>query len=278
MVGIVVVSYRSADRTVSFIREQLSRVEAPHSIVVVDNGASPAEAESLAARLPGVTVLASGNVGYARGNNTGALWLRENVRPSRILFANDDIRLASDRVVETLSETLAAHPRIGAIGPEVVGPDGLRQSPEAYMGLWKRYVWMYLSTPWMSRERKRKVFALDEPEKAVEGCCYKLSGSFLMVDADSFFRAGMFDGNTFLYAEENILSERLAAIGKGCWFCPSVRVVHEHGQTVNAHFRSRESAWMQFRSMAYYYRRYKGYSRLSTFLAGLVFRAVLLLK
>ena len=102
--------------------------------------------------------------------------------------------------------------------------------------------------------------------------------SFLMVEAEAFFRAGMFDENTFLYAEENILSERLGTIGKGCWFNPSVQVVHEHGSTVNEHLRNKESALMQFRSMAYYYMHYKGYSHLSSVLAEWVFRAVLLVR
>ena len=130
MIGIVIVSYRSDDRTVSFIREELCKVEDSHSIVVVDNGASPEEAESLAARLPGVKVIASENGGYSKGNNLGASWLRENVRPDKILFCNNDIRLSSGRVVETLAETFGSDSRIGAVGPEVVGLDGLRQSPE----------------------------------------------------------------------------------------------------------------------------------------------------
>ena len=278
MVGIVVVSYRSADRTAAFVLEELSKVEIPHSVVVVDNGATPEEAEALAARLPGVKVIAADNGGYARGNNIGARWLRENVHPTHILFANDDVRLASDGVVEALVDKASGNPEIGAVGPEVVGWDGLRQSPEPYMGLWKRYVWMRLCTPFLSKARKRKAFCLDYPEEAAEGFHYKLSGSFLLVDTEAFFQAGMFDENTFLYAEENILSERLSKIGKGCWFCPSVRVVHEHGKTVNAHYPGDYPALLQFRSMAYYYRQYRGYSRLSTGLAGLIYRSFLRLK
>lgn len=278
MVGIVVVSYRSDDRTVAFVTEELSKVEIPHSIVVVDNGATPEEAEALATRLPGVKVIATDNGGYARGNNIGARWLRENVRPTHILFANDDVRLLSEDVVETLVDKAARNPNIGAIGPEVVGLDGSRQSPEPYLGLWKRYVWMYLCTPFLSRERKRKAFLLDYPEEAAEGFHYKLSGSFLMVDSDAFFQAGLFDENTFLYAEESILSERLSKIGRGCYFCPSVRVVHEHGKTVNQHYSGHLPARLQFRSMAYYYSNYRGYSRMSTGLAGLLFRAILLFK
>ena len=278
MIGIVVVSYRSDDRTVAFVTGELSKVAIPHAVVVVDNGATAEEAEALTARLPGVKVIAADNGGYARGNNIGARWLRENVRPTHILFVNDDVRLSSENVVETLVDRAAGNPEIGAIGPEVVGLDGVRQSPEPYLGLWKRYVWMFLSTPFLSKEKKRKTFLLDYPAQAAEGFHYKLSGSFLMVDAEAFFQAGMFDENTFLYAEENILSDRLSKIGRGCWFCPSVQVVHEHGKTVNSHFPGHQPAWLQYRSMAYYYRQYRGYSRLSTGLAGLFYRAFLSLK
>lgn len=278
MIGIVVVSYQSDDRTVAFISEELSKVEIPHSIVVVDNGATEEEAAALEARLPFIKVIAAENGGYARGNNIGANWLRDNIHPTHILFANNDIRLSSNHVVETLVTKAMANPKIGVIGPEVVGLDGNRQSPEPYMGLWKRYVWMYLSTPFLSKARKRTVFGLDYPEKAEEGFHYKLSGSFFLADAEAFFRAGMFDENTFLYAEENILSERLFKIGKGCYFCPSVRVLHEHGKTVSKYYSGHLSALLQYRSMAYYYRQYRGSSRLSIVLAGMFFRIFLALK
>ena len=75
MIGIVIVSYRSDDRTVSFVREQLSRVSEPHRIVVVDNGASAEEAAALAARIPEAIVIPAENRGFAAGNNlASAIW------------------------------------------------------------------------------------------------------------------------------------------------------------------------------------------------------------
>lgn len=226
MVGIVIVSYRSDDLTVRFIREDLSRISVPYRVVVVDNGETGSSA--LQEKLPEVTVLVSENRGYASACNLGAEWLRDQVHPESVLFCNNDLRFLSDRVVETLCETLSAHPEVGAIGPCIVGPDGRRQSPEPYRGLWNRYVWMYVLTPFLSRDRKIRKFQLDYAEKASEGYHYKLMGSFLMVRAEAFFEAGCFDEQTFLYAEEPILSERLSRIGKRCWFCPSVTVVHDH--------------------------------------------------
>lgn len=257
MVGIVIVSYRSDDLTVRFVREDLSRISVPYRVVVVDNGETGSSA--LQEKLPEVTVLVSENRGYASACNLGAEWLRDQVHPESVLFCNNDLRFQSDRVVETLCETLSAHPEVGAIGPCIVGPDGRRQSPEPYRGLWNRYVWMYVLTPFLSRDRKTRKFQLDYAEKASEGYHYKLMGSFLMVRAEAFFEAGCFDEGTFLYAEEPILSERLSRIGKRCWFCPSVTVLHDHGAVIKSSFKSKETDWMQFRSMAYYYRRYRGY-------------------
>lgn len=278
LLGIVVVSYHSDDRTVSFITKELIKIRVPYKVVVVDNGASPEEAGALAARIPGVKVLRAENGGYAKGNNLGAEWLKENVAPTHILFSNDDISIRSESLVEVLLDRFALHPEIGAIGPEVVGLDGVRQSPEPYIGLWKRYFWMYLSSFFLSEEKKRRRFMLDYPERAQEGCHYKLSGSFVLVDAPSFFRAGKFDEQTFLYAEENILSERFSAIGRQCWFCPSVRVVHEHGKTIKNHFQERSRALLQYDSMAYYYRTYKGYSRFETHLLRLFLRLILTVR
>ena len=272
MVGIVIVSYRSDDLTVRFVREDLSRISVPYRVVVVDNGETGSSA--LQEKLPEVTVLVSENRGYASACNLGAEWLRDQVHPESVLFCNNDLRFLSDRVVETLCETLSAHPEVGAIGPCIVGPDGRRQSPEPYRGLWNRYVWMYVLTPFLSRDRKIRKFQLDYAEKASEGYHYKLMGSFLMVRAEAFFEAGCFDEGTFLYAEEPILSERLSRIGKRCWFCPSVTVVHDHGAVIGSSFKRTETDWMQFRSMAYYYRRYRGYPAWEISLVRMLYRLI----
>lgn len=257
MVGLVIVSYRSDDLTVRFVREDLSRITVPYQAVVIDNGETGYH--DLQERLPQVKVLVSENKGYACACNLGAEWLREHFHPESILFCNNDVRLQSDRVVETLCETMSAHPDVGAIGPAIVGRDGRRQSPEPYLGLWDRYVWMYVLTPFLSREMKISKFQLDYSEKASEGYHYKLMGSFLMVRTEDFFKAGRFDERTFLYAEEPILSERLSRIGKRCWFCPVVTVIHDHGTVISSSFRKKEMVRMQFESMAYYYQRYRKY-------------------
>lgn len=278
MLGIVVVSYRSDELTVRFVREELAKITVPYQVVVVANGYDAAQAERLADRIPEAVVLPAENRGFAAGNNLGVRWLEEHVHPTHILLSNNDIRFVSDRVVETLVETAIANPEAGAIGPEIVGPKGNRQGPEPYMTLWDRYVWMYLCTPFLSAEKKRKRFSLDYPSLAEAGFHYKLSGAFLLVDAEAFRQVGGLDERTFLYGEENILSERLSGIGRKMYFDPSVTVLHEHEKTIGRLHGERERAMMQFDSMACYYRNYKGISKLSVWVVRFLFSMILKVK
>lgn len=271
MLGVVIISYLSDDLTVRFVREELTKITVPYRVVVVANGYDAARAQQLAERIPEAVVLPAENRGFAAGNNLGVKWLEDHDRPSHILLTNNDIRFRSERVVETLVETAVSHPEAGAVGPEIIGPDGNRQGPEPYMSLWDRYVWMYLSTPFLSAGKKRERFALDYPSWAEAGFHYKLSGAFLLVDAEAFREAGRFDERTFLYGEENILSDRLARIGRKMYFDPSVTVLHDHGQTIGRHHGDRERALMQFDSMACYYRNYRGYSAFSVLVCKVVF-------
>ncbi|MBR1490499.1 MAG: glycosyltransferase family 2 protein [Bacteroidales bacterium] len=277
MLGIVVVNYREYGRTELFIREEIFRIRIPYRLVVVDNGGDPAQAEALRERTC-CEVLVRENDGYAAGCNAGAALLCAQPDIDILLFANNDLHQVTDYVVDSLVDKLKACPEIGIIGPEIVGPEGIRQSPEPYMGLWKRYVWMYLSTPFLSRKAKRRIFCLDAAEQATEGFCYRVMGSFFLCPRDAWEQVGGMDAHTFLYAEESILSERMLQVGRRTYFLPSVTVIHEHGSTIKKHLDWKKASWLQFLSNAYYYRTYKGYPAWQTTLAGWIYRMILSVK
>ena len=277
MVGIVIVNFREYGRTERFIREEISRIRIPYRLVVVDNGGDPPKAEALREQT-GCEVLVRENDGFAAGCNAGAKALCANRDIDVLLFTNNDIHLASDDVVRRLIEKLEENPSIGIIGPAIIGTDGKRQSPEPYLGLWKRFVWMYLSTPFLSRKAKRRIFQLDYSEQATEGECYRVMGSFFMCPREAWVQAGGMDPQTFLYAEEPILSERMYKVGRSVYFLPSVTVVHEHGSTIKKHLDVKKASWLQFRSNAFYYKTYKGYPAWQISLVGLLYRLVLHIK
>ena len=73
-VGVVVVSYRSPERTCAFVGGQLPRLPFPWVACVVEVASRPESRAALEAGLPKGTVLLSSpeNLGYSRGNNLGA--------------------------------------------------------------------------------------------------------------------------------------------------------------------------------------------------------------
>ena len=269
---IIVINYRQEELTIRFVKNELSKIQMPHKTIIVNNSAT-IESNTLLCKALGavwvednnhkidtekaIFVLSSvENLGFAKGNNLGAMFCKKWFSPQYILFTNNDIRLKNDDVAERMIEKLEEHPEVGIIGPKVVGVDGKLQSPFPYTSYWKRHIWMYWSTLFYSAEKKKKVFQFDYQEKAQEGFHYYVMGSFFIVRADFFYKCGMFDPNTFLYAEESILSERMASIGKKVYYYPDSVVIHEHGATTGKYAKCKRNDW-QFESENYYYRTYK---------------------
>lgn len=274
MLGIVIVNYRDYGRTERFIREELSRITIPFRLVIADNGGSSEEAAYLQEKT-GCTVLALPNHGFAAGCNRAATELLHDSEVDYILFTNTDLHLGSEGIVEALLAKMEENLEIGIIGPAIVGEDGKRQSPEPYMGLWKRYVWMYLSTPFLSKAFKRSIFQLDYSEEAREGFHYRVMGSFFICRAEDWKQVGGMDEGTFLYAEESILSERMVSIGKRTYFLPSVTVVHQHGAVIGANMDRNRASRLRFESDAYFYRKYKGYPAWQVGLVRIIFKLIL---
>lgn len=275
--AVIVVNYKREDLTINLVKKELSKIETPHIVVIVNNSATiksnttlcnslNAELVTNASALLSVektvyVIPSSENLGFAKGNNLGVVFCRLNFNPDYILFTNNDIQLACDNVVERLILKLQTLPIAGVIGPQVIGLDGKRQSPYPYRSFWERHVWLYWSTFFYSAQKKRVKFRLDYPQQAKEGFHYYVMGSFFIVRAIDFYNCGMFDPKTFLYAEELILSERMASIGRKVYYDPNVTVIHAHGATTKKYSKSNVNDWL-FKSEYYYYKNYRNTSLL----------------
>lgn len=280
--AVVLVDYKTTERTICYVREELSKVSCDMHIVIVDNGSSPearrmlteelgvvsidakAPAADAAARI--VVADAGGNLGFARGNNLGAEIARQLWQPDYLLFSNNDIRFVQRDVAEYLIEVLERESEAGIAGPDIVGLDGRRQSPAPYMRFWDNHLLKGVSRLWLSDAARRKRYHLDYAAQAEEGFHYRILGGFFMARAADFFRCGGFDPKTFLFYEEMILAERLRTIGRGVYWTPQRQVVHEHSATIGRHVRQKTKERIALESELYYYRTYRHATRLSLLL------------
>ena len=273
MIGVIVINYGGPERTIRFVREECAKIASTHKVVVVDNGSGQSCLQALKSGLDGLAEIipAGENLGFAKGNNLGAEVAKDSFGADLLLFVNNDIVFTSEDVVDVLAERLSQLPDVGMIGPKVRGLDGRLQSPEPFQSFSAKHLLPYWGKLFMGKSKLAAILQDDYAETAQEGLHYRIMGSFMLMRTADFEACGGMDPNTFLYAEEASLAERLKRLGKGVWYEPSVEVLHEHGATVNSRYSKVKRRRMRLESDAYSYRTYLRLPRLQYLAARLTY-------
>jgi len=288
MLAVIIVSYKSDAQTIDFVQKQCSKISTPNIIIIVNNGASLESSNFLCEKLDALLILGkeqqadkhyryiihnTENVGFAKGNNIGAEFAYKKFNIEYILFTNNDIVFLETNVVEKLISRISEIPKAGLIGPKVIGLDQKLQSPEPFVSFWDYYA----NRVWLGK-KSYKCKIQKYIDDAIEGFHYKIMGSFFIIKKDCFIECGGFDDCTFLYFEEVILSERLKAIGKGCYFYPMVSVLHEHGKTIKKYNSEYRMSIINLKSGQYYYKKYINTNRFVILLGTFLYKVKLYLK
>jgi GT2 family glycosyltransferase len=190
-------------------------------IVVVLNGATPAVRE-VARAAPGVRVVESAaNRGFAGGCQLG-------VRASRspwLAFLNDDVRVAPGWLAPLL-DTMGQHPRAGAVGPRVLGADGLVQEAGSV-------IWRDGSTRPLGRGLAASSLAW-RWRRRVDYC----SACALLVRREAWDATGGFDeGYHPAYYEDVDFSLALEQAGYEVWVDPRSEVTHAESASSTTTFK-----------------------------------------
>lgn len=296
-VTVVIVEYRSAQRTAAYVQHFLQSMRSGHpfQFVIVDNSpgeenftrllaallALPEAAERPAAdpcgvpalccvrelALGGVRILAARaaeNLGYARGNNAGAALAAERLPAADfIVFSNNDLLFAPQTPFDSLLEPFAQDAQVAACGPALAGKDGRPQNPRRFLPLWRRYTLYAFLWPLNKLIRPLDAWLNDVYAAAAPARCDYLSGSFLVCERAKWESVGGFDEETFLYAEEPILGKRLQSRG-WCMYCQTgVQAVHDHNQTIGRQWDNVQATLREYRSDRYFFAHYMGAGKAS---------------
>ena len=90
--------------------------------------------------------------------------------------------------------------------------------------------------------------------------CYWVSGCFMFIRADAFDQVKGFDENTFLYAEEMILAERLIKKNYVSYYDAEYTIVHLGGGITKSSNSALKIMKFRFDSICYYNMQYRGIS------------------
>ncbi len=277
MYSLIVVDYNSIEATCRYIESYSACLKnGPVHAVIVDNGnrsdtlsaarahmaAEPVECTfegrtlwRFATGKMDVIYCASGeNMGYARGNNLGVRIADHFFADPYYIISNNDLILPEELDLTAVTDWFEKHPETAVIGPRVVGVDGIAQSPRKDQSAFTKLIGWY----WCMGPLKKWVD--DICHSAQEGPCDWIMGCFMVIRADAFRQVGGFDENTFLFAEEMILSARLEKAGLQVCYVPAFTVIHNHNATVKKTFAVQQGFQLSFDSNCYYYKHYRNAS------------------
>jgi GT2 family glycosyltransferase len=215
-VSIVIPVFNQAPDTYRCLQALIAHTPAgQYEVIVVDN-ASTDETSKVLAHVQGLRVLTnSTNLGVVDANNQGAA----EARGEFLLFLNNDTRVR-DGWLPAMLQTLTADPMVGAVGAQLIYPDGRLQEAGAI-------VW--------NDGTGRNYGRGDNPElpqyqyqRPVDYC----SGACLLVRRSLFEQLGGFDRQFApAYYEDVDLCFGLRQLGYQVVYQPKARVIHVEGAT-----------------------------------------------
>jgi len=212
-----------------------------------------------------ILLLLDKNYGYAKGNNFG-LKLARKLGYKYALISNNDV-VVEKPVLKRLILAFNELESVAVVGPRVYRPNGKRQGPSPKPNLYHNFFYhIFIPILWPMKELMTKI------NDGRTRYCYSLTGCFMLMDLDVVEKVGWFDENTFLYAEENILAEKLEKVGYKMAYVDSVYIKHMHGQSTQK-LGNKSRLLQELNANLYYFRRYRGYGpiRLAFIKAGFIY-------
>lgn len=190
------------------------------------------------------------NLGFARGNNVGFRYAKEQLKASFIIMMNSDTKILQDNFQNLLTKEYE-YSHCGLIGPKIITPNPPYDSNPGYSKIpslnsqFKQQFIIY--TYWLlsylhidkavqnkfGRQKQRRIKA---GTKRIDERCenVKLHGCFWIFTQEYI---NFFDGlnpKTFLYNEEPLLYVRCMQYGIKTVYNPNIIVFHKEDSSTNS--------------------------------------------
>jgi GT2 family glycosyltransferase len=257
-VSVSIVSYNTRDllRTcLQSLRERSMENEVALEIIVADNDSHDGSVEMVEQEFPEVLLVRSGgNIGYGRANN-----LAFEASSGRYFFVlNSDTEVEAG-ALRAMRDFMDAHRNVGAVGAQLVLPDGEIQPSCATDPHLAAFFWEQTRLDRiLPRNRVTGGYTMtywdyDEPREVEQVC-----GACLFVRREAWQAIDGFDPAYFMYFEDTDFCVRLRRAGWPIWFLPAARIRHFLGGSSGDWATRARMIASYNRSRYYYFNRHEG--------------------
>ena len=226
-IAVIILNYNNStdcSKCIGFLKQQQGIEQ---EIIVVDNCSREDDRNAVEAlcKEQNCTFIANcENKGYNAGNNIGLRYAAEKGY-EYALIANPDMEFPQKDYLAALLTKMQEDYKIVVCGSDIVGADGIHQSPMGKDGNWRG------SFAWIKEifGKKKKSDAYDFIDNYCEShYCHKVSGCCFMIRMSFLKDIDFFDEKVFLYCEEAILSSQVELAGKRMYYLATAQAVHRH--------------------------------------------------
>lgn len=245
-IGFVVLHYQAFDMTVECI-ETLKKTFPMNEmfVVIVDNNSPNGSGKQLVKKYNSEinieVILSPENLGFAKGNNLGYKFLKNNFDCDFIIIMNNDVLIKQTDFFDSV-ENLYDKEKFAVLGPDIYCPkSGVHQNPFRLNGISKKEfnkmyfmekvkgvmgysLFMKLLNPILNFRHKKNCtvdnYKNEFINPVLHGACFIFSKDFISV------RDYAFDPRTYMFFEENILHYECMNLGLKMFYSPKIQVTH----------------------------------------------------
>lgn len=265
-IAIIILNYNSSADCRKCIGYLKAQQGIEQEIIVVDNCSREDDRKAVEqlCKEQGCTFIANNeNRGYNAGNNVGLRYAAEKGYEFA-LIANPDMEFPQTEYLAKILAKMQKDDNIVVCGSDIIGPDGIHQSPMGKDGNW-RGSFGWIRELLFGRKNRDKYDFIDNYKEShychkVSGCCFMIRTSFLK-------EIKFFDEKVFLYCEEAILSRQVEVAGKRMYYLATAQAIHRHVKSEKGDPVKRFKTWGK--SRCYFIDKYSGYPWYGKLLANL---------
>ena len=229
------------------------------SVIVVDNASPNGTGEQVKKQIESLPdfyyIHNEENLGFARGNNVGFKYAKNELKANFIVLMNNDAVIESADFFALVEQDYSSE-KFAVLGPSIRTPVGKEQNPLRLkmlcgfrLKLTVAYLWVdllatfLLISPMIScllkkfplKQTKQKRPALNNVE---------LHGSFLICSPEYVGKFDGLDDRTFMYCEEEFLFARCMFNNLKTRFNPAIHILHNEVENQKASILQQRKKWL----------------------------------